>query len=331
MSSKPRIILPGVVYQVRSEAARNEKIFRNESMRSYFLKILKKLLKNHSFHCFGFSILDTHYHLVLRSSALTISKFMQKVNSAFARHYNKREGTHGAVFSKPFTSIIVDENLGLKELIRYVHLNPVRSNCCTIEELDSYAWSGHRELLKPSIDSFLNTAHVLNLFTENDKSEAYQDFVNSGFCSSDPIILQIRDANSGKQKFCDPWHQVSGSDAFKNKIIDEDQCRRVILPRYDLEKVTLEMIHSTIESIFNMQDGELMRQGRRNHRSTARELFAYVARYRFDYSGVMIAAYLKKTGSAVSRMLSRYENIDNKDYMIEMVIDLVKNCQSIPA
>lgn len=67
-----------------------------------------------------------------------------------------------------------------------------------------------------------------------------------------------------------------------------------------------------------------MRQGRTNIRSTARELFAYVARFRFDFSGVKIAEYLKKSDSAVSRMLSRFENLNGKDYLVEMVSRLME-------
>ncbi|NLE00680.1 MAG: hypothetical protein GX640_12485 [Fibrobacter sp.] len=80
-----------------------------------------------------------------------------------------------------------------------------------------------------------------------------------------------------------------------------------------------------------MQPGELMRQGRSNERSTAREMFAYVARYRYDYNGVAIAAYLKKTDSAVSRMLSRFENVNQKEYLVDAVSELIAGYQCAAA
>mgnify|MGYP005822330239 CR=1 FL=1 len=77
--------------------------------------------------------------------------------------------------------------------------------------------------------------------------------------------------------------------------------------------------------MFNFRHEELYRQGRSNQRSIARELFAYIARYRFDYSGVKIAQYLKKTDSAISRMISRFECNDKKDKLVYDLTVLI-NC-----
>ncbi|NLD98844.1 MAG: hypothetical protein GX640_03135 [Fibrobacter sp.] len=324
MSCKPRLLLSDTVYQVRSDSARNEKIFKDENMRTFFLKCFYKLLKKHLFSCYAFSIAENHYHMAIRTGNITVSKFFRKLNSAFARYYNKKKGTHGAVVSRPFTSTLFEDGEELKQLIRYIHLNPVRSGLCSIAQLDSYTGCGHGGVIKRLEQSCLDTDFILNLFNEADKLRAYEEFVNNGFNNHDPVIIQIRESNSGKQKYCNPWNQIVGSEEFKRRVIEQDASQRVKVPRYDIENVSLERIHTTIEMMLEMQEGELMRQGRTNIRSTARELFAYVARFRFDFSGVKIAEYLKKSDSAVSRMLSRFENLNGKDYLVEMVSRLME-------
>jgi hypothetical protein len=64
-----------------------------------------------------------------------------------------------------------------------------------------------------------------------------------------------------------------------------------------------------------LEDEELFSQGRHNVKSTARELFAYIAKRRFDFSNSEIARYLRVCKSAVTRMLSRFENIVEKEFL----------------
>lgn len=323
MARIPRLILPDVIYQVRAEAARNEKIFEDDLYKIQFLKILETKLKTHFFQCYAYSLENNHYHLALRTGSITISKFLQKINSTFARYYNKKKRTRGAVFSRPFTSIVIEEKTYLKDLVRYIHLNPIRNKSCSIEKLDNYQWCGHSNLCKESSNTFQNTLHILSAFTSDNPHSSYNNFIRNGFSNNDPLILQIRKANSGKQKFADPCHQVAGSKEFTEWAISENRSRKMRIPRYQSEKVTLENIHTTIENFLHLRSGELFHQGRKNLRSTARELFAYVARYQFDYSGVSIAEYLKKTDSAVSRMLSRFELNDKKVNMVEQIEELI--------
>jgi len=323
MGSKPRLILQGAIYQVRAESARGETIFEKDTIKRFFLQLFESKLIEHAYKCYAFSVEKDHYHLAIRTGIIPISKFLQSINSIFAKHYNKSCGTHGAVFSRPFTSILIQEELGLKELVRYIHLNPLRCNSCTEQELETYQWCGHGALLKKCQNSFLCTEEVLNQFSQVDKSAAYEEFVRRGFSNDDCIIKQIRNANSGKQIFRDPSHQVVGTKEFLEMAIEKDQCGRIKVPRYILEQCSFDIIQENVEALLDLQKGALLRQGRLNVRSTARELFAYIARYRLDYSGVQIASYLNITDSAVSRMLSRFENINRKDYLVDAVSELL--------
>lgn len=47
-----------------------------------------------------------------------------------------------------YKSIVCEEEQYLLELVRYIHLNPLRAGVIkTLDELDKYKWSGHTENL----------------------------------------------------------------------------------------------------------------------------------------------------------------------------------------
>ncbi|MFP4243047.1 MAG: transposase, partial [Chitinispirillaceae bacterium] len=95
MCTKPRIIVPGVFYQVYSKGVSGEKIFGNPEMKKFFLRELAVTLEKFSFKCCSWSIMDDHYHLVVKSSDVPISKFMQRLNSVYAKKFNREKGREG--------------------------------------------------------------------------------------------------------------------------------------------------------------------------------------------------------------------------------------------
>jgi len=93
MATKPRMIVPNAFYQIKSACIPELKVFSSEKMKIFLLKQISIAKGKYSFKCFSWSIMDNHYHLVVQSSEETISKFMQRVNFAFAKYFNRINGS----------------------------------------------------------------------------------------------------------------------------------------------------------------------------------------------------------------------------------------------
>ncbi|MFP4165102.1 MAG: transposase, partial [Chitinispirillaceae bacterium] len=305
MCTKPRIIVPGVFYQVYSKGVSGEKIFGNPEMKKFFLRELAVTLEKFSFKCCSWSIMDDHYHLVVKSSDVPISKFMQRLNSVYAKKFNREKGREGVVFFRRYASIISQET-ELKKLIRYVHLNPVRCGACTLEELDHYEWSGHRALIRGN-DDILDRSTLLKQFSGPEPLEAYRCYMalKGPEGQNDEIIGRVRSANRGKLNFFRPELWVIGSIDFVRTVLQMDRCRRARIARHIITETSLRRLHENLQNTLYSETDELFLQGRVNQKSTARELFAYAGSCCYDYRNTEIAAYLKITASAVSRMVSR--------------------------
>jgi putative transposase len=62
--------------------------------------------------------------------------------------FNKRHKRAGHLFQNRYKSVICEEDPYLLELIRYIHLNPLRAKLVLdLNELDKYPWSGHSAIL----------------------------------------------------------------------------------------------------------------------------------------------------------------------------------------
>ena len=316
MCTKPRIIVPNIFYEITSRGVQGIKIFPNDDFKSFFLKELVLTLRKFSFQCYAWSIMDDHYHLVVKSSTFSISRFMQRLNCNYARYFNKKTSSKGVVFYRRFASVVVQEKNSLEETIRYVHLNPIRSGDCILEELHHYKWSGHCSIVNNNMDNILNIKDILDHFDES--PAAYLHFINSREDES-KTILKVRAVHEGGQHFSDPQCWIIGDDTFTQSIISQDKCRRLRLARYVRENITVSNVLERIKSCIDIKDAPIFLHGRLNELSTARQMFAIIGHCHFEFTCASLAHFLRVSGSAVSSMISRGYRIMGVDYLSEMI------------
>src|SRR5512142_1383876 len=90
---------------------------------------------------------------------------MRRLLTGYAVAFNLRHGRTGHLFQNRYKSIVCEEDPYLLELVRYIHLNPLRSRVVrTLEELDMYRWSGHSVLVGRVKQEWLERQYVLNRF-----------------------------------------------------------------------------------------------------------------------------------------------------------------------
>ncbi|HEC26555.1 MAG TPA: hypothetical protein ENI67_04015 [Gammaproteobacteria bacterium] len=73
---------------------------------------------------------------------------MRKLLSGYATHYNQRKKRSGYVFQNRFRSVLCGADYYLLELIRYIHLNPLKVSVVdSLAKLEHYRWAGHAGLM----------------------------------------------------------------------------------------------------------------------------------------------------------------------------------------
>ncbi|MDG5815801.1 transposase [Chitinispirillales bacterium ANBcel5] len=323
MCTKPRVIAQDVIYEVTTRCLPELRVFGDETFRDFFLQELRKNLQKYSYSLFSWSIVDNHYHLVLLSSHFSISTFMHRLNTVLAKNYNRINKREGVVLKTRFSSVIVQEN-NLKELIRHIHLNPVRSGECSLERLNTYKWSGHGDILGNKSEPLINKDKVLSYFSEPNKTEAYESFITStqNTTGSNQFIKLLREANNGKQSFSNALPWIIGDSQFIQSVLKKDRLRKLRLARHANGNMSLELLRKSIENCMQLSDEELFFKGRLNSRSQARQFFAHIGKMFFDFSCKSIADYLNVSSSSVSKLVWKANGNDKKDAIVSKLCNI---------
>ena len=181
MARKPRIHVPGGLYHVMLRGNGGQAIFSDDADRRRFCDLVADGVERFGHRIHAYCLMPNHVHLAIRVGQMPASRVVQNLAFRYARVFNRRVGRDGHLFQGRFRSILVDGNSYLLELVRYIHLNPVRAGL--VPDPSAWAWSGHRTYLGKDRTVWLDSALVLAMFDDHDVRRArrrYAGFVREG-------------------------------------------------------------------------------------------------------------------------------------------------------
>jgi REP element-mobilizing transposase RayT len=155
-------------------------IFRQDLDREAFLSRLGELVNSSGTRIIAWVLMSNHVHLLLFSGIKGLSHFMRRLLTGYAIFYNRRYQRKGHLFQERYKSILCDHDSYLVELVRYVHLNPLRAGVVkSLGELDKYKWSGHGVLMGKTQREWQEKEYILSHFgkVHGKAVRAYRKFI----------------------------------------------------------------------------------------------------------------------------------------------------------
>jgi|tagenome__1003787_1003787.scaffolds.fasta_scaffold20364535_1 putative transposase len=181
MAYPPRIEIPGQTYHVNAKAVAGCKLFRDEDDCSMFLRLLERELARSSWSCIAYSLMGTHYHLLVRIEKGTLSSGFQHLNADYARRFNQKYGRRGALWQRRFHDVLIESDAHLLEVVRYIALNAPRAAMCGRAE--DHVWCGYGASIGAyPPDPLVDEQALLRLFGTGPKRtrERLRTFVEEG-------------------------------------------------------------------------------------------------------------------------------------------------------
>ena len=320
MPRRARLDAPGTLHHVMVRGIDRRRIVNDVADRKNFVKRMGELAAGTKTTIYGWALLTNHAHILLRSSEIGLSGYMRRLLTGYAISYNRRHRRWGHLFQNRYKSIICDEDAYFTELVRYIHLNPLRAKLVkSLDKLDRYRWSGHGVLMGRVNNEWQDRDYVLKWFGKKEAAakKAYRNYVQKGIDQGrKPELVGgglIRSLGgwsavkalrrSGDRELSDD--RILGSGEFVERIIKEAEAKI----RYQFQvKVHPEKIDEFIANVCKKQNvliEELKAGSRRREASRVR---ARIAIGLVKTHGVSLAEAARQLGvstSAVSRIITR--------------------------
>ena len=148
MARCPRIDFPGAFHHVFARGIEKRDIVADQDDRNELRRRILINLKRFNSSCLAWAFLPNHFHLLFQSESANLADFMRCLMSGYSIFFNRKYERSGHLFQNRYKSSVVDTERYLLELIRYIHLNPVRSGIVqSLEPLSRYQWTGHYEIM----------------------------------------------------------------------------------------------------------------------------------------------------------------------------------------
>lgn len=168
MPRRRRVLVEGATYHVYARVTRREAIFADPAEAGAWLEVVRSAKRRDGFVVLAWCLMTNHFHLVLRTGPAPLWRSMRSIQGRYAAGFNRRHRFLGPVWQSRYKAKLVTDDSYLRRLLAYVHLNPVAAGVVTTAE--SYAHSGHREIVGKVVAGLADPDEVLRLFGETRRS-----------------------------------------------------------------------------------------------------------------------------------------------------------------
>jgi REP element-mobilizing transposase RayT len=238
-------------------------IVSDDEDRAFFVFRMGKVAQDTRTIIYAWSLMTNHAHILLRSGASGLPKFMSRLLTGYASGYNRRYQRHGHLFQNRYKSIVCEEEPYFIRLVSYIHLNPLRAGMVrTLQDLEDYTWCGHAALLGKGCRSWQDRDYVLACFGDRPASalDNYREHIEtmSGLGRQPELIggglirskggwSDVKSMRQrGKKQFCDA-RILGGGEFVQDMLQDAADAVRERLPAIPVDAEARDRVREVCE------------------------------------------------------------------------------------
>ena len=322
MPRQSRIDAPGALHHIIARGNEKRKIFKDKKDYKEFLDRLGDILSRTQTICYAWAIIPNHFHLFLRTGTIPISTVMRRLLTRYAIYFNRRHRRYGHLFQNRYKSILCQESPYFLELVRYIHLNPLRANMVNdLRSLDKYPYSGHSALMGRFEYEWQDMDYVLEWFGKRVKSarRKYHTFIKEGIhmgkrpdLTGGGLVRSVGGWSNLKEMrrakvFIKGDERILGEGEFVEQMLQTagetfEKRSLLVSQGWDMDKLA-----EHVSKLLAMEVSDVWSSGKYRHIVKARSLLCYWASRELGVSMSSLAIRFKITPSAVTQSVERGE------------------------
>jgi putative transposase len=300
MPRTARLDIPDLLQHVIVRGIERRDIFMDDDDRRDFVQRLQFLFEQAGVDCLAWSLMSNHFHLLVRPRQTTLANFMRRLLTGYAVSFNLRHKRTGHLFQNRYKSIVCDEDSYLLELVRYIHLNPLRVGMVPdLGGLDRFPWSGHSVMMGKNTLPGQKTEEVLKYFGRRvaEARRRYRSFIEDG------VAMGTREDLGGSRR-----SSIIGP-AGDSRILGDPDFVEHLREHDGLEKripaqVPIQEIINRVAAQFSISPQAISSKSRLARILDARTTVCHAA-IEAGHSGAEVARHLRMTRSGVFTAMKR--------------------------
>lgn len=324
MPRQSRLDAPGALHHIIVRGIERQKIFRDDADRDNFLERLGSVLIDTHTPCYGWALIPNHVHVLLRTGDVPLATVMRRLLTGYAVSFNRRHRRHGHLFQNRYKSVLCQEDPYLLELVRYIHLNPLRAGVVSdLKQLERYRYCGHSVVMGKQKREWQDERYVLALFGRGIRQgrRSYGEFIENGVCLGRRLDL----TGGGLLRSMGGWkgvkargemgervkgdERILGDTQFVNEALEGNQERLERKYLYQARGYDLAWLAKRVAELMGMEEQEIWRRGKYPKTVQARSVLCYLAARELGYTAVQLAKRLGLSQPTVSQAAARGEKI----------------------
>jgi putative transposase len=321
MPRKARAEVEGGLYHVITRGNNRRQIFNSPADYEKFLSLLAVQKTKLPFFLYAYCLMSNHVHLLIERQASTVGRIMHRLLTGYAQYYNRRYRRVGHLLQGRHKAILCQSDRYLSELVRYIHLNPVRARM--VNQPEDYEYSSHRAYLGMEAAGMVDVDPVLRHFgaKKDFARDRYRQFVGAGI----------------KQGHCEEFYaadegRILGSEEFIDATIHRiGERKREIRGSKNATTVSefrSDQLIAAVEMICRVSREEFCGRSKSAAAVTAKEMLILIG-LQMGASRRMLSQITGLSSSALSRRcdavrLKEQENVATRD----LAADIIKQYRS---
>jgi putative transposase len=206
---------------------------------------------------------------------------------------------------------LCEEDVYLKEPLRYIHLNPLRAKVVKdLKALRKYRWCGHSALMGKTEASFQDTWYVLKLFgrSTGQARRVYENFVANGvgqgrrpdLVGGWGVLKGFRDIGvriKGDKR-------ILGSSDFVERVLEKADEQLEEKYRLQVSAVSLQALIDKVAQCFKIDAENFKSAGKERRVTNARRVLCYIAIRKLGYKCRDVSKTVGISAATVSKAVS---------------------------
>ena len=324
MPRKARIDAPGALHHIIVRGIEKREIFQDDADRQNLIERMGDILEESQTPCYAWALLPNHFHLLLKTGFTPIATIMRRLLTGHAVYFNRRHRRWGHLFQNRYKSILCQADNYLLELLRYIHLNPLRAKQVSdLKELERYPYCGHCVILGHRGNDWQSVDETLKLFSNRvfAARRRYREFIKKGANQGrrpelvgGGLIRSVGGWQAFKALDRTDAHlksdeRILGDSNFVEEVLKLAQEKRERQYQMEVQGFTVDQIAGRAAALLGVKPEQIWKKGKHPETVKARSLMCYWAVHELGMSATELARRIGITQPAVSQSVKRGEAI----------------------